>query len=113
ILTRLLQRGDDSGVDLGLGAAGLSPGFATTAASTGVDYAPPSYGGTNFAATHEHYVAVAGGYTNDVFKDVKSELMEHGHAGPYNFLASLSDESVIRGLTDFIPVGSGLVRYGT
>lgn len=114
VLTRLLKRGDDSGAMLGLGTAGLSPGFATTAGSTGVDYVPPSYGGVNFASTHEHYIAIAGGvYTNAVFSDVKSELFEHGHTGPYTYLASLSDESVIRGLTDFVPVGSGLVRYGT
>lgn len=112
-LTRLLQRGDDSGVAVGLGTGGYSPGFATTAASTNVDFTPPSYGGTNFASTHEHYVAVAGGYTNTVFSDAKAELMEHGHMGPYTYLASVSDEAAIRALTDFIPVGSGLVRYGT
>ncbi len=113
ILRRVLKRGDDSGATLGLGSAGLSPGFATTAASTGVDFVPPSYGGVSFASTHEHYVAVAGGYANTVFSDVKAELMEHGHTGPYNYLASSVDEAGIRALTDFIPVGSGLVRYGT
>ena len=33
--------------------------------------------------------------------------------GPYNYLASPSDEAGISALTDFIPTGSGLVRYGT
>lgn len=113
ILTRLLKRSDDSGVAIGLGSGGLSPGFATTAASTGVDFTPPSYGGVNFASTHEHYVSIAGGYTNAVFTDVKAELMEHGHMAPYNYLASAADETSIRALTDFIPVGSSLVRYGT
>ncbi len=27
---------------------------STTAASTSVDFVPPAYGGTTFAATHEH-----------------------------------------------------------
>lgn len=113
LLTRLLKRGDDSGAAKGLGSGGLSPGFATTAASTGVDFTPPTYGGTTFASTHEHYVSVAGGYTNAVFLDIKSELMEHGHMPPYSYLASPSDETSIRALTDFIPIGSSLVRYGT
>lgn len=113
ILTRLLKRGDDTGANKGLGTGGISPGFATTAASTGVDFIPPSYGGTSFASTHEHYVAIAGGvYTNAVFSDAKSELFEHGHAPPYIFLASAADEATIRALTDFVPIGMTNIRYG-
>lgn len=113
ILARFLTRGDDSGANKGLGTGGLSPGFATTAGSTGVDFIPTTYGGVAFASTHEHYVAVAGGYANSVFIDVKNELREHGHQPPYTFLASPVDESAIMALTDFIPTGSTLVRYGT
>lgn len=112
LLTRPLKRTDDTGANSGLGATGISPGFATTAGSTGVDFVPPSYGGVTFANTHEHYVAAAGGYTNAIFADVKSELMEHGHMPPYNYLASSADETSIRALTDFVPVGSTLIRYG-
>ena len=60
LLTRVLQRGDDSGVAKGLGAGGYSPGFCTTAGSTSVDFVPPSVGGTAFASTHEHYVGITG-----------------------------------------------------
>ena len=68
LLQRLLKRGDESGSINGLSATGLSPGFATAAASTGVDFTPPSYGGTAFTADHEHYVAIAGGaFTAAVF----------------------------------------------
>lgn len=113
LLTRLLKRGDDSGVALNLGAAGLSPGFATAAGSTGVDFVPPTYGGTAFTSAHEHYVQIAGGvYTNAVFTDARAELMEHGHQPPYTFLASGSDETSIRGLTDFTPVAQMNIRYG-
>lgn len=113
LLTRLLKRGDDSGVAIGLGAAGLSPGFATTAASTGVDFVPPTYGGTAFASTHEHYVPIAGGvYTNAVFEDAANELREHGHQAPYTFLASGADEAVIAALTNFTPVAQVNIRYG-
>ena len=113
ILTRLLQRGDDSGALKGLGSSGYSPGFATTAASTNVDFTPPTYGGTTFASTHEHYVGIAGGvFTAAVFTDAKDELREHGHDGPYNFIAGPSDESTIRGLTGFTPVDASYIEYG-
>ena len=114
ILTRLLQRGDDSGAAKGLGTSGLSPGFATTAASTGVDFVPPVYGGVTFANTHEHYVCIAGGlYTADVFKDIKAELLEHGHKPPYNVIVSSTDEATIRGLTGFTPVGAMGIQYSS
>jgi len=75
ILTRLLQRGDDSGANKGLGTSGYSPGFATTAGSTSVDFTPPAFGGTSFASTHEHYVGIGGGvFTNAVFSDAYDEL---------------------------------------
>jgi hypothetical protein len=113
ILTRLLQRGDDSGALKGLGAGGLSPGFATTAGSTGVDFTPPSMGGTVFANTHEHYYALAGGaFTNAVFTDAKDELREHGHEPPYEFLIGPADEAAVRLLTNTYQVGSDLVKYG-
>ena len=68
LLTRVLQRGDDSGDYVGLGTGGYSPGFATAAASTSVDFDPPDFGGTTFDSDHEHYYALAGGvFTNAVF----------------------------------------------
>ena len=83
IFTRLFQRGDDSGALNGLGTSGLSPGFATTAGSTGVDFVPPSWGGATFTNTHEHYIPMAGGlFTTAVFTDIRAELREHGHLPP-------------------------------
>jgi hypothetical protein len=113
ILTRVLKRGDDSGAVNGLGSSGYSTGFATTAASTSVDFTPPTFGGTTFASTHEHYVAIAGGaFTNAVFSDAKAELREHGHEPPYEFIIGPSDETTVRALTDFTPVQESLVAYG-
>ncbi len=113
MLTRLLQRGDDSGALKGLGTSGYSPGFATTAASTSVDFIPPTFGGTAFASTHEHYVGIAGGvFTNAVFSDAKAELREHGHEPPYEFVIGPADETTVRALSDFTPVDSDLVAYG-
>lgn len=114
ILARVLQRGDDSGTTLQLGSSGLSPGFATTAGSTGVDYTPPAFGGTVFFSTHEHYYALAGGlYTNAVFTAAKNELREHGHEPTYEFLIGPFDESTVRGLSDFTPVAESLVILGS
>lgn len=113
ILTRLLDRDDESGALKGLGASGYSPGFATAAASTNVDFVPPAFGGNTFTSAHEHYVAIAGGvFTADVFKDIKAELREHGHEAPYNVLIGQSDEAAVAGLTGFVPAASMTVRYG-
>jgi len=112
VLTRLLQRGDDSGQAKGLGTSGYSPGFATAAANTNVDFTPPSVGGTTFDSNHEHYVAATGGWAASIFADIKDELREHGHEPPYDLIVSPADEQTIRGLSDFIPVAQWNVNYG-
>lgn len=113
ILTRVLQRGDDSGTANGLGSSGYSPGFATAAASTSVDFVPPTHGGNTFTSAHEHYVGIAGGaFTNAVFTDARAELLEHGHLPPYDFIAGTADQTTIEGLSNFVSAGSQLVRYG-
>ena len=112
VLSRLFKRGDDSGAAYGLGTSGLSPGFATAAGSTGVDFLPPAYGGVTFSTAHEHYVAIAGGlFTAAVFAAAAAELMEHGHLPPFMALVSPLDETTIRGLTGFIPVQQEDIRY--
>jgi len=114
ILRRLIKNGDDSGDTLKLGSNGYSPGFATLAASTDVDFTPPAYSGTSFDSDHQHYVAIAGGvFTNAVFTDVKDELREHGHEPPYNFILGPSDEATVKALSNFTPVPELLVRYGS
>ena len=113
ILNRALQRTDDSGSRKGLGAAGYSPGFATDAGTTSVDFIPPSFGGVAFTSAHEHYVGITGGaWTADVFADIKAELREYGHEPPYVVLASTTDESTIRALTGFTQVDNLLMNYG-
>lgn len=113
ILTRLLKRGDDSGANKGLGSSGYSPGFATAAASTNVDFTPPAFGGTTFTSDHEHYVGIAGGaFTTAVFSDSKDELREHGHDGPYDFIIGPSDETAVRALTGFVATDNAWVNYG-
>jgi hypothetical protein len=113
LLQRLIKRGDESGAANGLSATGLSPGFATTAASTGVDFTPPSYGGTAFSSTHEHYVTIAGGaFTTAVFTDAAAELREHGHEPPYEFFIGASDEAAVMALTEFLSVNEALINAG-
>lgn len=114
ILTRLLQNGDDSGVAKGLGSGGYSPGFATTASATSVDFVPPSFGGTTFSSTHEHYVATAGSgdFTAADFADMAAELREHGHEPPYDFIVGTAEDTAIRALTGFVSVPNIDVVYG-
>lgn len=114
ILTRLLQNADDSGDNAGLGASGYSPGFATTAGSTNVDFIPPANEGTVFTNTHEHYYFLEGGvFTNAVFEDAYDELREHGHMGPFDMLVGPFDRATIEGLSTFTLPGTGLLRLGT
>ena len=114
LLQRLLKRGDDSGATNGLSTTGLSPGFATDAGSTGVDFIPPSYAGTTFTSAHEHYVADAGGaFTLAIFQDAAAELREHGHEPPYEFLISPADETVVTAISPgFLSVNEALVNAG-
>ena len=113
ILTRLFKRTDDSGAALGLGTTGYSPGFATDAGSTAVDFVPQTYGGTPFASTHEHYVPIAGGaFTVPVFSDARDELREHGHEPNYEFIIGPSDQAAVEGLTGFVGTASNLITYG-
>lgn len=115
ILTRALQRIDDSGTAKGLGAGGYSPGFCTTAGSTAVDFVPPSVGGVSFANTHEHYVATAasGAFTVAIFQDVRAELREHGHQAPYEFWIGPGSEVAVKALTGFVPVVQWGVNYAS
>ncbi|HJW82828.1 MAG TPA: hypothetical protein VJ754_00860 [Anaerolineae bacterium] len=113
MLTRMLKRGDDSGVANGLGSSGYSPGFATAAASTSVDFTPPAYGGTSFDSDHEHCVGIAGGvFTNAVFEDAFDELREHGHSPPFTFLCGPSDRLTIEGLSKFTKAAAQRVKMG-
>lgn len=115
ILTRLFRRADVTGASVGLGVGGISPGFATAAANTGVDYIPPSYAGTSFTSAHEHYVAIAGGvHTVANFADAEAELKEHGHQPPFDAWISPTDEAEVRALTGFVPIlANGLVTLGS
>jgi len=112
ILRRMLRRIDDSGAAMGLGTGGYSPGLATDAGSTAVDFVPPAHGGVTFTSAHEHYVGIGGGlFTAAVFQDVKAELLEHGHLPPYDMVIGTLDETTVRGLTGFIPVQQMDINY--
>lgn len=110
VLNRFLTRADESGIVEGLGAGGYSPGFATTAASTAVDFTPPPYGANVFTSTHEHYVGAAGGaFTTAILDDMISELAEHGHLPPYDLAVGPSDVAAVMALTGFVAPASALI----
>jgi hypothetical protein len=113
LLTRLLKRGDDSGAVLGLGATGLAPGFATTAASTGVDFTPPTYQGKTFLGTHEHYASTAdsGSIVIASVTAMRNHLKEHGHQEPFDMLISEDDRTVWEALLGFYPAVDGNINY--
>lgn len=114
VLNRFFLRGDDSGIGVGLGSSGYSPGFATAAANTNVDFVPPSFGGTAFTSAHEHYVGVAGGaWTAAILLDMAAELREHGHMPPFIGLFSQADVAEILAITGVIPTASITVNYAS
>ena len=113
LLNRILARTDDSGASKGLGAGGYSPGFATTAASTNVDFSPPEFAGTTFANTHEHYAAAGTSLTSANAIVAMKNLREHGHAGPYDLWISATDEATYRAFTDFVSASDPLVTQGS
>lgn len=104
VLTKTITKTDTTGAANGLGAAGISPGFATTAGSTGVDFLPPSFAGTSFATTHEHYAIGATTLTAAQMVTNAANLKEHGHRAPFNLLVSSLDEATFRALGTFVPI---------
>jgi len=103
LLTRMLKRIDDSGAVNGLGSGGYSPGFATTAGSTSVDFVPPDHAGKTFLNTHEHYIphAGSGSITTTQTAAMREHLREHGHAEPYIAWISNDDRAVWEALSGF------------
>lgn len=113
VVRRALRRTDDSGAQSGLGTSGLSPGFATAAANTGVDYIPPRWGGETFDSDHEHFLAYAAASLDTGLKAMKNHLLEHGHQPPFECWISTEDEPTVAALTDFIDIQPVTVMYGS
>lgn len=112
MLNRLLSRTDDSGVSKGLGTGGYSPGFATAAANTNVDFTPPEFNGKTFTSNHDHYTFAATSKTSATVVAMMKTLREHGFVGPYELICSESDYDTVKGFSDFVPAGDPLVQYG-
>lgn len=102
IIKRALQRADDSGAAKGLGSTGLSPGFATAAANTGVDFTPDRYGGKTFDSNHEHFTSVAAASLQTALNAQIANLREHGHPTPYETWISESYVATIAALSGFV-----------
>ena len=111
-LGRLVKRADDSGKNNGLGTGGYSPGFATAAANTAVDYAPPAFNGKAFDTSHDHYAFAGSSLTSAQMVTNMKHLREHGHTAPYDLLISELDEAAVRAFTDFIPATDPVIQYG-
>lgn len=104
VVRRALRRTDDTGESKGLGSSGISPGFATAAANTGVDYIPSRYGGQSFDSSHEHYLSYAAASLATGLKAMIGHLREHGHPSPYELWLSSSDAATVAALTGFVPI---------
>ena len=101
IIRRALRRADDIGASKGLGASGISPGFATDAANTGVNYQPPRYGGKAFTTAHDHYLGYTAANLDTGLKEMIRTLREHGHAPPFELWVSSTDAPTVAALGGF------------
>lgn len=104
VVKRALQRADDSGASKGLGSSGYSPGFATAAANTAVDYIPPRHAGKTFTSAHEHYLGYAAANLATGIAAMIAHLREHGHVPPYELWISENDAATVGALTGFVYV---------
>lgn len=104
IIRRALRRTDDTGQQNGLGSTGISPGFATAAANTGVDYQPRRYGGTTFDTDHEHYASVAAASLGAGLNARIATLREHGHPLPYEVWIPTASVATVAALTGFTKI---------
>jgi hypothetical protein len=105
VLTRALT--DNENV---LGTAGYDVGFCDASAT--VTYAPPSWGGQNFATTHTHYIGVDSGsfgYGN-MLDQLALTVQQHGHPPPFIAYVSETDVSNYTALTKFVePINDRIV----
>lgn len=104
IVRRALRRADDTGEANGLGAGGLSPGFAAPAANTGVDFQPPRFGGESFDTNHTHYLGYAAANLAVGLSAMINHLREHGHPAPYELWISTENVATVTALTNFVGI---------
>lgn len=102
LLSRFFSNSEEA-----IGSAGYSVPFVR-GASGNVDFAPPSYDGTSFATSHDHFLAYdkdTGPDTlDDVLEGLALTLAEHGHMAPYTAIVSRSDIAVYQALTNFVNI---------
>jgi hypothetical protein len=107
---KLLGRFFDSDEEA-IGSAGYSVPFVHSTGGA-VDFAPPSWDGTAFATTHDHFI----GYNlstpktmADVLNGLAATLAEHGHVAPYTALVSRADIALFSALTKFVELVSNVI----
>lgn len=104
ILRRALRRADDTGISNGLGSTGISPGFATAAANTGVDFQPSRYGGVAFTTDHEHYLGYAAANLATALSAAINHLREHGHTPPFELWIPSASVATVMALTGAVAI---------
>lgn len=107
LLTRATSNTEEA-----IGAAGYSVPFVRGTGGN-VDFAPPSYDGTTFLTSHDHF----NGYNlstpltmADVLEGLALELAEHGHNAPFTALVSRADIALFAALTNFVTIVDNVVQ---
>lgn len=115
LLQRLFSNTQESGRGKGLGAAGVSLGFADASAN-GISYTPPPFyeRATDFASTHQHYMRQSA-FSQANLELALKNLWEHGHSQTFELIGSLADIATWQNtstFTGFKPRGDVLIQYG-
>jgi len=108
---KLLGRFFDSDEEA-IGAAGYSVPFVHGTGGA-VDFAPPSYDGTTFATSHDHFIGYNASTPKtmaDVLEGLAATLAEHGHMAPYSAIVSRADIALFGALTNKVIMVDGRVQ---
>jgi hypothetical protein len=93
VLTRLFKLEPETGVANGLGAGGVSPGFADGGAPSGtVPFVPRPFfqRAAAFDATHSHYMRL-NGITQANLESAVKNAWEHGHDQVFDLIIAMAD----------------------
>jgi hypothetical protein len=97
-----------------IGSSGYNVPFVHSTGGA-VDFAPPSYDGSTFTTSHDHFIGYNASTMADVLEGLVATLAEHGHQPPYTALVSRTDSALFGALANkvvLVDTGAQVIRGG-